>query len=213
MVFVVPYRVQKEPPQLTILPTGKQSPEAFEPLRLECADEWDRGWPQSPEVFEELVDTYLDRLVCFAFRQLGSVQDAEDAVQEVFVRVYANRSKLGGVSSVGAYLFRMVANACTDLLRKRQTRAKVIEELGTMESACDGKNPAEIAEATEQLRRVEKLLSCLPTAQAEVIRLRVFDELRLNEIAEVIGCSVNTVCSRLRYGFRKLRRIAPQRRG
>ncbi len=162
-------------------------------------------------MFEELVDTYLDRLVRFAFRQLGNVQDAEDTVQEVFVRVYANRFKLERVSSVGAYLYRMVANACTDLLRKRRNRAKVIEELGTMEPTCDGKNPAEIAEANEQLQRAEELLSRLPTAQAEVIRLRVFDELRPKEIAEVIGCSVNTVCSRLRYGFVKLRRIVPQR--
>ena len=198
---------------MTILPTEKQSPRDIEPLWLECVDEWDRGWPQSAEVFKELVDMYLDRLVRFAFRQLGSIQDAEGTVQDVFVRAYANRSKLEGVSAVGAYLFRMVANACTDLLRKRQSIAKVIEELGPKEPACDKNNPAEIAEENEQLRRAEEYLKRLPTAQSEVIRLRVFDELRPKEIAEVIGCSVNTVCSRLRYGFKKLRKIIPERRG
>jgi DNA-directed RNA polymerase specialized sigma24 family protein len=47
----------------------------------------------------------------------------------------------------------------------------------------------------------------LPKEQAEAIRLRVFDGLRLGEIAKVLGCPMNTVCSRLRYGFQKLRNL------
>ena len=65
----------------------------------------------------------------------------------------------------------------------------------------------EIAQAAEGLRRAESLLSRLPKEQAEAIRLRVFDGLRLGEIAEVLGCPMNTVCSRLRYGFQKLRKL------
>jgi RNA polymerase sigma factor (sigma-70 family) len=60
-------------------------------------------------------------------------------------------------------------------------------------------------EAADELQRAERLLGHLPQAQAEAVRLRLLEGLRLNEIADVVGCSVNTVCSRLRYGFRKLR--------
>ena len=66
--------------------------------------------------------------------------------------------------------------------------------------------------AAEELRRAEALLARLPKPQAEAIRLRVCDELRLEQIAGLLGCSVNTVASRLRYGFRKLRRLVPQQR-
>jgi len=47
----------------------------------------------------------------------------------------------------------------------------------------------------------------LPKKQSQVIRLRVFDELTLAEIADVVGCSINTVGARLRYGFRKLQKL------
>ena len=62
-------------------------------------------------------------------------------------------------------------------------------------------------QAAEGLRRAESLLARLPEEQAEAIRMRVFDGLRLGEIAEVLGCPINTVGSRLRYGFQKLRNI------
>jgi RNA polymerase sigma-70 factor (ECF subfamily) len=75
------------------------------------------------------------------------------------------------------------------------------------------KNPSEAALAAEELRRAEQLLGRLPDAQAEVVRLRVFDELRLSEIAQIVGCSVNTVCSRLRYGFQKLRGLVSREQG
>ncbi|MFC1538698.1 RNA polymerase sigma factor [Candidatus Latescibacterota bacterium] len=168
---------------------------------------WDQGWPQSSIEFEKLVEVYLDRLVLSAFRRVGNLHDAEDIVQEVFVRAYSERSKRKNISSVGPYIYRMVFNACTDTLRKRKKSGKSIESIQDSEIFGEKNNPAEMAAAKDELYRVEELLRLLPRVQAEVIRLRVFDELRLSEIAEIIGCSINTVRSRLLYGFRKLRKI------
>ena len=173
---------------------------------------WDAGWPKTAEEFRTLVDAYSDRLVGYAFRRVGNLQDAEDVVQDVFVRTYRLPPGRRGGLQVGPYLYRSVANACTDLLRKRTRSAAAREKIGGQEPVRSGEEPSELALAAEELRRAESLLARLPEAQAEVIRLRVFDELRLGEIAEVVGCSVNTVCSRLRYGFRKLRRLVPQER-
>lgn len=173
---------------------------------------WDAGWPQSPDEFRTLVDAYADRLVRYAFCRVGNLQDAEDAVQDVFVRTFQDPPHRRGGVRAGPYLFRSVANACTDLLRKRKRSAVVREEVGIQESSGGAESPSELALAADELRRAETLLGRLPQAQAEVIRLRVFDDLQLSEIAEVVGCSVNTVCSRLRYGFQKLRRLVPQER-
>lgn len=197
---------------MSVLPIGQQFASAFEPGPRESADAWDSGWPQTPKEFEALVDAYLDRLVRYAFRRLGNIQDAEDVVQEVFVRAFVHRSKRKKIARTGSYLYRMAANACTDFLRKRKNSVMSLDEIGAKEIPSGGKNPLEVAAAAEEIRRAEDLLRHLPERQAEVIRLRVFDELRLSEIAEVVGCSVNTVSSRLHYGFRKLRKIVSRKR-
>jgi RNA polymerase sigma-70 factor (ECF subfamily) len=176
-------------------------------------DAWEGGWPQSPEEFEKLVEAYLDRLVRYALRRLGDLQDAEDVVQEVFLRAFKDRHKRRGISDVGPYLYRMTANACTDLQRRPRPVRVSLEEINEAEMVCTGKTPSQAARAAEGLRRAESLLQRLPAEQAEAVRLRVFDDLQLNEIAEVVGCSANTVGSRLRYGFRKLRQIVSGKKG
>ncbi|MGO9111722.1 MAG: RNA polymerase sigma factor [Thermoguttaceae bacterium] len=163
------------------------------------------AWPQSRGEFATLVEAYAERLARFAFRQVGNRQDAEDVVQDVFVRAFADRSKRKEISAVGPYLYRSVANACTDLQRKRNCSAVPREEVDMSQLLGKSDQPREAVQAAEALRRAEALLGRLPKEQAEAIRLRVFDELRLREIAEVVGCSTDTVCSRLRYGFQKLR--------
>ena len=178
-----------------------------QPKNIESADSRGPAWPQSRDEVAVLVDAYAGRLVRYAFRQLGDYQDAEDVVQQVFVRAFVNRADRKNVSAVGPYLYRSVANACTDLLRRRNCAAVFREEIGTEELLAGSDGPAESAQAAEGQRRAESLRSRLPKEQAEAIRLRVFDGLRLGEIAEVLGCPMNTVCSRLRYGFQKLRTI------
>ncbi len=197
---------------MSTLPIGEESAMGFEPGSMGSADMWDKGWPQSPGEFEMLVDVYLNRLVLSAFRRLGNLHDAEDVVQEVFVRAFTERAKRKNISRVGPYLYRMVINTCTDMLRRRKRSGVSLESLQINEISGRQNNPAEMAAAKDELYRVEELLQRLPRNQAEVIRLRVFDELHLSEIAEVVGCSMNTVHSRLRYGFRKLRKIVSRER-
>ena len=192
---------------MNLQPAGEKSISGYEPVPPTSENGWDRGWPQTSGEFGMLVEVYLDRLVLSAFRRLGNLSDAEDVVQEVFVRAYTDRFKRKKIAHVGPYLYRMVNNVCTDILRKRKRQGLALEEIRA-ESIHDAQNnQSDTAAAIEETQRVEKLLRRLPGKQAEVIRLRVFDELRLSEIAEVVGCSIDTVNSRLRYGFRKLRKI------
>ncbi len=183
------------------------------PKPPDSADVWDRAWPQTRCEFEALVDAFLDRLVRYAYSRLGNLQDAEDVVQEVFVRSLMDRSKRQNVTMVGPYLYRSVANACTDLIRKRGSGIVVRDEIGVDDMPDHGRPPSNALEAADEFRRAERLLGQLPPSQAEVVRLRVMDGLRLGEIADVIGCPANTVSSRLRYGFRKLRSLVLKQKG
>lgn len=167
-------------------------------------------WPATRDEFAALVDAYAERLLRFAIRQVGNVQDAEDIVQEVFAKAFT-RPQHNPVMSVGAYLHRSVANACTDHLRRSSRSLAYCQEVGIDELLASNQGPAEVAQAVDDAHRADRLLKHLPPEQAEAIRLRVLDGLRLNEIAELLDCSINTVCSRLRYGFQKLRSLASEK--
>jgi RNA polymerase sigma-70 factor, ECF subfamily len=176
--------------------------------------EWAGAWPQSSDEFEAFIDVFQDRLVYFALRQLGNIQDAEDVIQEVLVKAYVRRESLSRVERVVSYLYRMAANACRDFQRRRQVGAPIsLEELEGVEIVDPRAGAAEVVAALEEARRIEGLLSRLPNRQAEVVRLRVFDDLTLPDVARALGVSLPTVKSRLRYGFQKLRKWLGRERG
>ena len=152
-------------------------------------------WPQSVAEFSALIEATQHRLIQFAFCRLHSAADAEDVVQDVFVRAYRDRERFREVDNAVPYLFRMVANRATDLLRKRRHSAP----LEDAERQADG--------AAEHQRWIEKLLDRLPARQAEAIRLRIYGELSFDAVARSLGCSVPTVKSRFRYGIQKLRKL------
>jgi RNA polymerase sigma-70 factor, ECF subfamily len=172
-----------------------------------------QSWPQTIREFEALIERTEHRLVQFAFCRLQRREDAEDVVQEVYVQAFRDREKYRAVNGVVPFLFRMVANRCTDVLRKRRREAKV---LGITNSECHLES-APTGEETLQSRlafaRIDDLLAGLPKRQAEVIRLRVHGDLPFEDVARVVGCSIPTVKSRFRYGIQKLRRAVKRQGG
>lgn len=170
---------------------------------------WSDGWPQNPQEFETLVDNIIDRLVWYAFRKLKNTDDAEDVVQEVLLKVYADRVKRSNVKKVVPYIYRMVANACLEHQRRNYKRPDQIEYVRLEDIPDETRYARQQTAMIEELEWIEKLLSQLPSKQAEVIRLRVIDDLPLVDIADITGCSMFTTKSRLYYGLRKLRQIIP----
>src|SRR5260370_25037304 len=166
-------------------------------------------WPQTVEQFEALVEAVQHELVHFAFCCLRSLEDAEDAVQDVLVRAYLDRSKHRAVTGVRPYLFRMVANRCTDVLRRRR-RA---------EQRRDPSDPVDLAVRTgpeppvDRLDEIERLLTRRPERHAEAIRLRIFGCLPFAATSEAVGASLPTIKSRFRYGVERLRGILTKEAG
>ena len=157
----------------------------------------DNQWPQTVPQFEALVESVQDELVHFAYCRLRHLPDAEDVVQEVLVQAYLERARHCAVTRVRPYLYRMVANRCTDILRRR----KWTKPLG---SAAEPAAPEPFA---DRLREVEGLLARLPRRQADAIRMRIFGGLPFQSIAEAAGVSLPTIKSRFRYGVDRLRKI------
>jgi len=170
------------------------------------------AWPDSPEDLGKLVDRYSDRLLTYACRRLGDLREAEDVVQEVFLRVLTGHGRHGAVVNVGAYLFRMVTNACIDRQRVLRRRPPSVPDEVADAIPHPSADPARILALQEEASRIEKMFRYLPVRQAEAARLRVFGELSLAEIAEIERCGVSTVNSRLRYAFAKLRQLVEEGR-
>jgi RNA polymerase sigma-70 factor (ECF subfamily) len=160
------------------------------------------SWPQTLGEFERLIAATQDDLVNFAFHRLGSQADAEDVVQDVYVQAYCDRTKRRQVTEVRPYLFRMVQNRCTDLVRSRRRQAAepVADTMKAEETTFS------LVAARQQSNRLLRLLEGIPEREAEVIRLRAYSDLSFAEVAAVIGASVPTIKSRFRYGIEKLRR-------
>ena len=76
-------------------------------------------WPTTPDGIRAFLDEHLQRLVSFAARKLGDYHEAEDAVQDVLMRLVGNSPATRINCSFNAYVYRSVANACIDRLRKR----------------------------------------------------------------------------------------------
>ena len=149
---------------------------------------------------DKLVDRYRQPLFRFAFFRLRSRMDAEDAVQDAFLKWASGPERC--IRNPQAYLFRMVNNDCCDRIRRRTT----LVPLDGHQLLPD--EPLEEHEAREEARRIETLLDRLPPEQAEAIRLHTYASLRFTEIAEVLRCPVSTVKSRFAGGIEKLRKMS-----
>jgi RNA polymerase sigma-70 factor, ECF subfamily len=162
-------------------------------------------FPRTRIELEEFIITCQDRLVNHAFYRLGSRQDAEDVVQDVFVKMFSGRIQNGNINNPVAYAWRMVENACISKFRTRNSENKVpLDEANTCEMVSPGNKEAEII-IREEFFRINKLLGTLPEEQADVIRFRFTDGLTFIEIAGILGLPVTTVKSRFKYGLDKIK--------
>ncbi len=145
-----------------------------------------------------LVSEYASTLYRVAYSVLRNPADAEDAVQEAFLRVLRHRSTLGEVRDHRVWLIRIVWNIVLDRKRRAKTRPETddVEELARVLPA-NGLSAEERAAAAQHHAHVLACIEKLPPKERQVLTLSAFDELNSVEIAEVLDISESSVRSRL----------------
>jgi RNA polymerase sigma-70 factor (ECF subfamily) len=149
-----------------------------------------------------LVKRHLGRIVTFAHRTLGNRSDAEDAAQDVFLRVWSAAPRWKrSAARFSTWLYRVAMNVCLDrIAKKRESCADDLAEV-----ADPRPEPSVAFHTSEVGRHVSAALAALPRTQQIAVTLCHYQGLRNSEAAEVLGVSVAALESLLARGRRTLR--------
>lgn len=182
--------------------------------------------------YRQLFDRYEQRARAIAFGVVGNRDDAEDVVQDAFLKAYRNLASFRGQSSFYTWFYRIVFNLSIDLSRKRYRKlesslgeSEAIDSLyyhskgssegdsvrgggvGTVSPTVGRiENPEEALTRSDISRSINTALGTLSADHRAVIVLREIDGLSYTEISDVVGCSKGTVMSRLHHARKKMQK-------
>jgi RNA polymerase sigma factor (sigma-70 family) len=145
----------------------------------------------------EIYDRYSGRIYNFAFRFLRNSEAAEDATQEVFVKMLKHANQFHGDAKLSTWLFSITANWCRDYLRKADNKSKESDDVLITLPAPSELGPDRNLERRESEQRVRKALQSLTAEQREAILLSRYQGLSYAEIAQIAGCSEGAVKTRV----------------
>ena len=163
------------------------------------------------DAFEELAARHRDKIYARAFSMMRNESEALDLSQEAWVKSWQRLKQFQGGSSFATWITRIVINLCQDQLRRRKRqRTESIEEMNQgaggveLEMPVVAGNPTERLERAELRKVIDWALASLSHEHRTVLVLHELEEMAYKEIAQIMGCSIGTVMSRLFYARRKM---------
>lgn len=168
------------------------------------------------EAFRVLVDRHSRAVFRLAYRITGNEQDAEDVVQESFLRAYRQLGRFESRANFGTWLYRIVANCSMDLMRSKHTRHERSrsDELEAIESvpAVDAPGPQRLAESAEIRERVAEAMGALSPVERAAFTLRHHEGRSIQEISAILGLGTSAAKHSVFRAVKKLRMsLAPMR--
>jgi RNA polymerase sigma-70 factor (ECF subfamily) len=163
--------------------------------------------------FAELVELYKDKIYHLGYRMLNQKQEAEDVVQETFLRVYTNLEKYDENQKFSTWIYRIATNLCIDRLRKRKPSYSIDAEMTDGEGtdwhamlASNDAGPDEELILSETQQNIREAIQTLPDKYKTVVILRYLHDMSLQEISDVLEMPVTTVKTRVHRGREFLRK-------
>lgn len=170
------------------------------------------------EAYQELIRRYQRRVYRVIAGYHRNPADAMEVLQDTFLKVYTARATWERRTSFASWLYRIAINSSIDRYRRGvRSRTERLDEVsesrvqGAARSAVD-RSPLDQIEESERRRLIERAVRRLPDRQREVLSLRYFGEMRLEEIAEALGCPLGTVKSNLHKAVNGLRHLLMQQK-
>ena len=161
--------------------------------------------------FNQLVLRWERPIYALAYRVIGREEDARDVAQETFLRAFRALSGFKGQAKFSSWLYRITLNLCRDWIRRerRTPVAQAPEGMDVVELAAElapSETIEDLVSRKELGRAVAKAMSILPEEQRTAIILKEYHGLTFQEIADLLGCPLSTVKTRLYQGLTVVRR-------
>jgi RNA polymerase sigma-70 factor (ECF subfamily) len=164
--------------------------------------------------FHELVGQYKKKIYFLAYDITGHHQEAEDISQEVFIKMFRSLKNFRRDSKMSSWLYQITINASIDSLRKKSSKPKrsidEFDHLHIQESLTAGGthnfDPVISAESSQIQNHISQALQKISPKERTVFVMRHYNDLKLNEIAEILNVTIGTVKSLLFRAIKKLRK-------
>lgn len=157
------------------------------------------------EAFDQLMRLHERQVLGTALRLLGKMEDAQDAAQETFLRLYKSLNRLPDIQEIKSWLYRVTINVCKDMLRQRRRRAW--EPITGPDPASLQPDPELAWVHQERGHLVEMALKTLPEKERAAVVLRDMQGLSTREVAGILGSSEVTVRSQICVARGKLKKF------
>jgi RNA polymerase sigma-70 factor (ECF subfamily) len=156
------------------------------------------------EAFRILVERYRDRYARYALHMLGNREDAQEALQDAFMRAYRSLARCEDPERFGAWLFRILVNRCRTLGARRGRRAQtfVVDEVALLEASHE--HPAEQQAWREE---IDRALQRLRPEQREAFLLKYVDDMGYDEMSQLTGVGVSALKMRVMRACDRLREM------
>lgn len=147
--------------------------------------------------FDDLIERHKSMVLRTAWRMLGSVADAEDVVQEVFLKLHGLKEE-----PAAAWIYRVTVNLCLDQIRRRRPEAGVVV---LDEMAAPERDPEQVLDLKQKQERLARMIARLPERERACLVLRDLEGLNSREVAGILDCSEETVRTSIFRAKEKLR--------
>ena len=165
------------------------------------------------KALEFLIGKYLNPVYTFIYRYFNNQSEAEDAVQEAFLKVWKNIRKFNTDKSFKTWLFTIAKNTALDLLKKKKnlnfSDFDDEDEVNKLEEKITDTNPLPIEKlkAAESKKQIQELLQKLPIKYCSLLTLYFNNDFSLQQISEILGEPLNTIKSRYQRAIKLLQQM------
>lgn len=163
--------------------------------------------------FAEIVGLYKDKIFHLAYRMLNNRHEAEDIVQETFLRVYKSLDRYDENQKFSTWIYRIGTNLCIDRLRKRKPSYSLDADMNDQEGMdgysmipSDDRTPESEMLISETQRIIHQAIESLPAKYKTIMILRYIQDMSLQEISDVLDLPVTTIKTRVHRGREYLRK-------
>jgi RNA polymerase sigma-70 factor (ECF subfamily) len=161
--------------------------------------------------FNQLILRWERPIYALAYRTIGREEDARDVCQETFLRAFRELPGFRGQAKFSSWLYRIALNLCRDWIRRERRTGFVqppedVDLIDFISAAEPSESIEDLVARKDQMRTVERAMALLPEDQRTAIVLKEYHGLTFQEIADLLGCPLSTVKTRLYQGLSVLRR-------